>query len=208
MSYKGHQLSDEALALFIDPVEVIEEQQRRAIRAARLHQSLHEFEQAPLADSGVHRRQRFCRVRHTEKVTGEENVVPQRVVQEHEAPGDLLARTCRIVGFVDAEESSCQLEDREHWNDAAVRRAVGFQDGDTASAAAIHEFETEPALPHSSLAHDARDLTFSFDGTGQRRLENLELALSADEPREAARLRERESGLYVSDAFESMYANE
>jgi hypothetical protein len=89
-----------------------------------------------------------------------------------------------------------------------VRRAVGFQDGDAASATAIHELETEPALPHPGVPHNARDLSFSFDGAGQRRVENLELALSADEAREAARAREPESGLYVAYPFEPMYANE
>ncbi|MCX5738622.1 MAG: hypothetical protein NTZ61_09035, partial [Proteobacteria bacterium] len=124
------------------------------------------------------------------------------LVEQHQLAGDLAARLVIAVARLDAEDVAQHLEQRQIRNRLAVRRAVGLVHADTARAAALDEFEAEPALAGAGVGHDAHHLPVAGDRRFERSIEARHLALAADELREAARPRRIESRAQRADALQ------
>src|SRR5262249_46602858 len=101
--------------------------------------------------------------------------------------GDLPPRLGGRVTVADPEVRSEELKDRQVGKRFAVRRAVRFEDGHAALAAALDELQAEPALPAPRLAHAAGDLSFSADPALKDFAKHPDLAGAPDESRETAR---------------------
>ena len=81
-----------------------------------------------------------------------------------------------------------------------MRLALRVIDVDPARPAALGELVTQATLADAGIGHDADDAPATFVGVGQRLLECLHLARTADESREPTLPREVEAGTRRADA--------
>jgi hypothetical protein len=191
----------------IDPVEVVDEQDRGLPPTARPYEAPHGSAQHALARLAVDPGCGPFGVRNAQQVEHDREHLLELLVQKHEGARDLLAGIRRSVRFGDREETPQQLEQGQEGNGAAVRRAVRLVDGDAAHPASLDELETEPALPDARLPDHGDDPSVSAHGPRPGGLERRELAGATDEAREAASARKIEARTRLTRPGELVHAD-
>jgi hypothetical protein len=166
------------------------------------NQALQHAEELALARLGVHARRGLRRVGHPEELEHHRQHLAERLVDQQQPPGDLLARATVVVLLGDAVVGTEDLEDGQEGDVSAVGHGAPFEHREPPRAAALGELVAEPALADPRLGHHAQHLSARLAATGQRRLESLHVALAAHELREAAGARDLEAGAQAAHTLE------
>ena len=144
-----------------------------------------------LARLRIEPRRRALRIGDAEEVEEQRQRIGEAVVEQHHAPGDLLARAAIVVLERDAEVGAEQLEDGQERNVAPVGDGAALVDAHAAGAAALEELEAQAALPGARLGHDAHHLAVARGRLLERVLERAQIRRRA---RRSARDRGRARG--------------
>ena len=99
------------------------------------------------------------------------------------------------VGAGDAEVVAQHLQRSAERDAARVRGCMSLPDLDSPRASALEELEAEPALAGAGGCDDGQDLPPPCQRAVEGVLEDRQLVLTADEPRQAAHPRDIELGL-------------
>src|SRR5262245_10424335 len=186
--YRVDQRLHKGRAAVVDPVEILEQQQRRLAAAARLADLLGEREEASQPRLGIHARGRIGGGGDAEKVEDQRQGIGQRRIEQQQGAGDLAP--CRFVAVLlgEPEEVAHQLEDRQEGDHLAVRDAVRGVDAHALGASLFGQLVTQAALPNAGLAHDPDYASLALERACHGGFDHCHLVGAADEARKAARL--------------------
>ena len=141
------------------------------------------------------------RVRHTEQIENERQIVPVGLIHPQQPFGNLRAGFLGTVGIGDPVISAPQFQHRQHRDCLAVRHPVGFQHRKTARPAAIDELRAQPRLAGAGVGHHADDLTAAVRPL-QRGFQDRHIRCPADESGQAAGTGTVEACAQRSDALQ------
>src|SRR5262249_52315826 len=141
-----------------DPVEILDERHAQLSLTVRLDDAPRDGEQPTLERLRVHGRRRALWVGHPQEIEDEGELLAQPLIEEHEAPGDLLARDLLGVAPGDAEEGAERLEHRQERDLSPMRDAPRLVHREAPRPAALRELEAQTALAHPGWRDDADNL--------------------------------------------------
>jgi hypothetical protein len=170
------------LAPSIEPVQILEQNDRRLAPAPRLRNALYDRKELPQALIGSHLGDGALGIRDPEEVEHQRQSISKLFVEQQHPPGDLRARGFGAVLFRDAEEGAEQFQDREEGDELPVGDPVRLVNRDPTGTAALGELVTEPALPEPWVGDHSNDLSTASNRPRKCGLEARDLVGPPDEP--------------------------
>src|SRR3989441_11552206 len=184
----AREIREDFLGGRVDPMEVFDDQ-NEGRRLARAEQHVAKHAKGTLLELGTRQTiEEFRRSGHTEEVGEQDRPLLSLQAQELKLFGnmapDLLARGPEREG----EVSSQQLKDRAVRHGAAVRHAGRLELESSGCIEPAQELVEEARLADARIADDLCDGALAVGGAAVQCGEGLELALAADQRRQAALL--------------------
>ena len=189
---------EERLRLGVQPLQILEDQQQRAIAALAQQEPFDRVERALPADVGVHLLQGGDELRMAEQSQHVGQPVFQVTVERDHAAGHFFVQAPLVVLRLNAEVAAQEFDQRQIRGPAAV----GLTESGEHEAGRFREqpeFVEQPRLAHARLTHHAHDLPASAARLFAKLFEVVDLFLAAHEARQPARRGHLQAGAQRPD---------
>ena len=189
---------EERLRLGVQPLQILEDQQQRAIAALAQQEPFDRVERALPANVGVHLLQGGDELRMAEQGQHVGQPVFQVTVQRDHATGHFFVQAPLVVLRLHAEVAAQEFDQRQIRGPAAV----GLAESGEHQAGRFREqpeLVEQPRLAHARLAHHADDLPAPATRLFAELLEVVDLFLAAHEARQPARRGHLQAGAQRPD---------
>jgi hypothetical protein len=173
------------LGFSIDPVQVFEDQEKRAIEALAMNQAPDRVASATPPDRGIHLVEWTFTVVHAEQSEQVRHRLLEGAVESEHSSGDFFTLRTFVVLIVDPEIAFQQLDDRQIGGGASVRDGKGLHHESIVLRHCL-EFVKQARFANARFRHDRDDLSMAIARKCKGALELFQLLMAAHEPRQSA----------------------
>ncbi len=176
-----HEGVEEGVALGVDPVEVLEDDEER-LRASLAQEQLSDrLERALTAPHGGQGGPRGVVDRHLEEREQHGQDRFEVAIERQELPRDLLAHLPMVVALPDPEVGLEEVDHREPGTGPTIGDRAGLEDQPVMDAMRADQLVDEARLPDPGVADHRGDLPLSLAGLSERAPELIDLRVASHE---------------------------